>query len=64
MSIQDFERLSPRVSRRTLQRDLKAMVDKGLLIEKASSPTERTKIYIPAGKLSGRIDAPCCDIEL
>jgi len=53
VSIQDFERLSPRVSRRTLQRDLKAMVDKGLIIEKASSPTDPTKIYILAGKLPG-----------
>lgn len=53
VSIQDFERLSSLVSRRTLQRDLKAMVDKGLIIEKASSPTDPTKIYILAGKLSG-----------
>jgi hypothetical protein len=53
MSIQDFERLSPRVSRRTLQRDLKAMVDNDLIIEKASSPTDPTKIYILVGKLSG-----------
>lgn len=53
VSIQDFERLNSRVSRRTLQRDLKAMVDKGLIIEKASSPTDPTKIYILAGKLSG-----------
>jgi len=53
VSIQDFERLSSRVSRRTLQRDLRVMVDKGLIIEKASSPTDPTKIYILAGKLSG-----------
>jgi Fic family protein len=53
VGIRDFDRLSPRVSRRTLQRDLKAMVDKGLIIEKASSPTDPTKIDILAGKLSG-----------
>jgi len=53
VSIQDFERLNSLVSRRTLQRDLKAMVDKGLIIEKASSPTDPTKIYILEGKLSG-----------
>lgn len=53
VSIQDFERLSSRVSRRTLQRDLRVMVDKGLIIEKASSPTDPTKIYILARKLSG-----------
>lgn len=52
VSIQGFERLSTRVSRRTLQRDLKVMIDKGLIIEKASSPTDPTKIYILAGKLS------------
>ena len=46
VSIQDFERFSPRVGRRTLQRDLKAMVDKGLVIEKASSPTDPTKYYV------------------
>ena len=32
VSIQDFERLCPNVNRRTLQRDLKAMVDMGLLV--------------------------------
>jgi DNA-binding HxlR family transcriptional regulator len=53
MSIQDFERLSSRVSRRTLQRDLRVMVDKGLIIEKASSPTDPAKIYVLARKLSG-----------
>ena len=53
VSILDFEGLSPRVNRRTLQRDLRVMMDKGLIIEKASSPTDPTKIYILAGKLSG-----------
>jgi Fic family protein len=52
VSIQDFERLSPGVSRHTLQRDLKALVDKGLIAEKASSPTDPTKNYILAEKLS------------
>ena len=31
LTIQDFERLCPEVNRRTLQRDLKAMIDKGIL---------------------------------
>ena len=35
--IQTFERLNPQVSRRTLQRDLKGMVDMGLLISEGSS---------------------------
>ena len=43
VSIQDFERLSSRVSRRTLQRDLRVMVDKSLIIEKASSLPIRQK---------------------
>jgi DNA-binding HxlR family transcriptional regulator len=34
------------VNRRTLQRDLKAMIDKGLISEKASSPTDPTKHYL------------------
>jgi Fic family protein len=32
LTIQDFERLSPEVNRRSLQRDLKAMVDRGLVV--------------------------------
>ena len=48
LSIQDFERICPRVTRRTLQRDLKSMVDKGLVAEKASSPTDPTKHYVLA----------------
>jgi len=32
LTIQDFERLCPEVNRRSLQRDLRAMMDKGLLV--------------------------------
>jgi len=46
LNIQDFERLCPRVTRRTLQRDLKLMVDKDLVAEKATSPTDPKKHYI------------------
>ncbi len=46
LTIQDFERLCPEVNRRTLQRDLKAMVDKWVVIEKATSPTDPTKRYL------------------
>lgn len=35
--IQDFERLCPEVNRRTLQRDLKAMVDKGFLFAEGAT---------------------------
>jgi len=46
LTIQDFERLCPEVNRRTLQRDFKAMIDKGLISEKATSPTDPTKHYL------------------
>lgn len=46
LNIQDFERLCPRVTRRTLQRDLKFLIDKDLVAEKATSPTDPTKQYI------------------
>jgi Fic family protein len=46
LTIQDFELLCPEVNRRTLQRDLKAMIDKGLILEKATSPTDPTKYYL------------------
>jgi DNA-binding HxlR family transcriptional regulator len=32
LAIQDFERLCPEVNRRTLQRDLKEMIEGGLLL--------------------------------
>ena len=31
---------------RTLQKDLKLMIDKGLLAEKATSPTDPTRHYV------------------
>jgi len=37
LAIKDFERLCPEVNRRSLQRDLKAMVDKGLLITEGAT---------------------------
>jgi Fic family protein len=46
LTIQDFERLCPQVTRRTLQRDLKFLTDKGLVAEKATSPTDPTKLYV------------------
>ncbi len=43
LSIADFERLFPDVARRSLQRDLKALLDKGLVREEgqATDPTRR-----------------------
>jgi len=37
MTIQDFERLCPEVNRRTLQRDLKEMINKGLLFSEGAT---------------------------
>jgi Fic family protein len=48
LTIKDFEQLCPHVTRRTLQRDLKLMIDKGLVVEKATSPTDPTKHYVSA----------------
>ncbi len=48
LTIQDYENLCPEVNRRTLQRDLKSMVDKGLVAEKSSGPTDPTKHYVLA----------------
>lgn len=43
LSIQDFEALCPGATRRTLQRDLEAMVEKGLLVERGAGPTDPTR---------------------
>ena len=37
LTIQDFERLCPDVNRRSLQRDLRAMVEMGLLVSEGST---------------------------
>ena len=37
LTIQDFERLCPAVNRRSLQRDLKVLMDKGLLKSEGST---------------------------
>jgi hypothetical protein len=46
MTIQDYERLCPEVNRRSLQRDLRAIINKGVVIEKATSPTDPAKRYL------------------
>jgi Fic family protein len=46
LTIQDFEGLCPEVNRRSLQRDLKALIEKGVVVEKATSPTDPTKRYV------------------
>lgn len=46
MTIQDFERLCPGINRRSLQRDVRAMIAKGVVVEDASSPTDPGKRYV------------------
>jgi Fic family protein len=46
LTIQDFEHLHPEVNRRTLQRDIKAMVTRELIFEKSTSRTDPTKCYL------------------
>ncbi len=45
LTIQEYESLFPDLNRRTLQRDLKAIIDKGLLVERGTGPTDPTKRY-------------------
>ena len=46
ITIADLERLCPKTSRRTLQRDLKQLIEKELCIETASTATDPTKFYV------------------
>ena len=45
LTIQDYEGLCPETNRRTLQRDLRALLGKGLIAEAATSPTDPTRHY-------------------
>jgi cell filamentation protein, protein adenylyltransferase len=47
LTIQELEGLCPGVNRRTLQRDLKSMVHKGLLVERGTGSTDPTRHYLP-----------------
>lgn len=51
LSIQDYEALCPNTNRRTLQRDLKGLMDKGLLVKRGTSPTDPTKRYVLSERL-------------
>jgi Fic family protein len=50
LTLAGVEAAFPGVNRRTLQRDLKALVDRGLAAETGSGPTDPTRGYLP-GKL-------------
>ena len=54
LSIQEYEALCPKANRRTLQRDLKVLVDKGLFVEHGTGPTDPTRHY----RLAESIPAP------
>ena len=45
LAIRDFETLCPTVNRRNLQRDLKGLLDKNLLVEVAAGATDPTRHY-------------------
>ena len=45
LTIQELQDLCPGVNRGTLQRDLKSMLDKGLLVERGTGPTDPTRHY-------------------
>jgi DNA-binding HxlR family transcriptional regulator len=53
LTIRELEALCPGVNRRTLQRDLKALVDKGLLAERGTGPTDPTRRYGPGKAVRG-----------
>lgn len=50
LTIQDFESLCPDVNRRSLQRDLKGMLAKGIILEIGAASTDPTRHYVQ-GKL-------------
>ncbi len=53
LTILEFEELCPGVNRRTLQRDLRSMVELGLLAERGTGPTDPTRHYSLAQGLTG-----------
>ncbi len=55
INIQDCERLFSQVAKRTLQRDLQALVQKNVLSENASSPTDPGKWYSISGEIMGKL---------
>ncbi len=46
LTIQEFQNLYPGTNRRSLQRDLRTMIQKGVLVEEATSTTDPTKRYL------------------
>jgi predicted HTH transcriptional regulator len=48
LSVQDFEAACPGVSRRSLQRDLKNLIDRRIIAEVGAGVTDPSRHYIPA----------------
>ena len=53
LTIQEYERLCPGKNHRTLERDLKALLEKGLLAEVAVAPTDPARHYRLANGIAG-----------
>jgi Fic family protein len=64
LTIQELEALCEGVNRRTLQRDLKDMVEKGLFDEHGTGPTDPTKRYVPGKIMSAQGAVTSYDAEL
>jgi len=54
MTIQDFEAQCPNANRRTLQRDLKALVDKEMLQDRGTAATDPNRVYSRGPSLENR----------
>ncbi|XYI00004.1 hypothetical protein ACMHYB_09685 [Sorangium sp. So ce1128] len=55
LSLADCEKLMPDVARRTLQRDLKLLVEAGLIADVGHGPTDPTRHYRWLGIASGEL---------
>ena len=55
LTLGDLERRFPEINRRTLQRDLKVMLDKGLVREVGTGPTDPNRHYVVGNSLSGKL---------
>jgi Fic family protein len=53
LTIRQYEAICPGINRRTLQRDLNALLDLGLLSEYGTAPTDPTRHYRPGEALLG-----------
>jgi len=64
LTIQEYEALCPGTNRRTLQRDLKNLLDKGLVTERGTSSTDPTKQYLLAREFDRRFTVTSYDRQL